>query len=159
MTVTITPAPVRKSVTVDAPIDKAFDVFTKGFGRWWPKSYTIGKSPLQSAVIEPATGGRWYEIGEDGAECDWGDVLAWEPPTRLLLAWRIGPDWQYRKELLTEVEVRFVAVGERTTRVELEHRLLENMGEGAERIHQTFDGEHGWSGILAGYAAEAERTA
>jgi uncharacterized protein YndB with AHSA1/START domain len=159
MTITVTPASVRKSIEVDASIDRAFEVFTNGFGRWWPNSYTIGKSPMKNAVIEPANGGRWYEIGEDGSECEWGEVLAWEPPSRLLLAWRIGADWQYRKELLTEVEVRFVSIGENTTRVELEHRLLENMGDDAEGIRQTFDSEHGWSGILAGYATETKRAA
>lgn len=157
MNITIRPAPVRKSVTVQASVERAFDVFTQGFGRWWPASHTIGKSPMKNAVIEPQAGGRWYEIGEDGSECQWGDVLAWEPPTRLLLAWRIGGDWQYRKDLLTEVEVRFVLVNEGATRVELEHRLLENMGEGAESMRQVFESEGGWSGILAGYAAEVAR--
>ena len=128
MTVMIKPATVRKSITVDAPVEKAFEVFTEGFGRWWPVSYSIGKSALKSAVIEPRAGGRWYEIGEDGSQCDWGEVLAWEPPARLLLAWRIGADWQYDPALLTEIEIRFISLGENSTRVELEHRLLENYG-------------------------------
>jgi uncharacterized protein YndB with AHSA1/START domain len=157
MTTMIKPAPVRKSVTVDVPLDKAFDVFTAGFGRWWPASHSIGKSALTNAVIEPKAGGRWYEIGEDGSECDWGEVLAWEPPSRVTLAWRIGADWRYDPELLTEVDVRFVALGENATRVKLEHRLLENIGDAAEAARQTFESERGWSGILAGYAAEAKR--
>lgn len=153
MAVTIKPAPVRKSVTVSAPQSMAFDVFTAGFGQWWPASYSIGKSALKSAVIEPKTGGRWYEIGEDGAQCDWGEVLAWEPPSRVVLVWRIRADWRYDAALLTEVEVRFIPLGEQSTRVELEHRLLENMGEAADAARQTFESEHGWSGILAIYAA------
>jgi uncharacterized protein YndB with AHSA1/START domain len=159
MTTMIKPASVRKSVTVEAPPGKAFDVFTTGFGRWWPASHSIGKSALTTAVIEPKAGGRWYEIGEDGSECDWGEVLAWEPPSRVTLAWRIGADWRYDPALLTEVDVRFVALGENATRVELEHRLLENMGEAAEAARQTFESEHGWGGILDGYAAEARRHA
>lgn len=157
MTVMIKPAPVRKSITVDVPVTKAFEVFTDSFGRWWPASYSIGKSALKSAVIEPRAGGRWYEIGQDGAQCDWGEVLAWEPPSRVLLAWRIGADWRFDPTLLTEVEVRFIKLSEKVTRVELEHRLLENLGDAAEATRQTFESEHGWGGILAGYAAEAGR--
>lgn len=150
MTVMIKPAPVRKSITVDAPVEKAFAVFTEGFGRWWPGSYSIGKSALKTAIMEPRAGGRWYEIGEDGAECNWGEVLEWEPPSRLLLAWRIRGDWQYDSALLTEVEIKFIPLGENSTRVELEHRRLENMGEAAEATRETF--ESGWGGILEGYA-------
>lgn len=149
---TIRPAPVKKSVTVHASPEQAFQNFTENFGRWWPTAYTIGKSPMKNAVIEPRNGGRWYEIGEDGSECQWGEVLAIEPPSRLLLAWRIGPDWRYRENLLTEVEVRFVPIGDRETRVELEHRLLENMGDGAEGIREIFESDRGWAGLLVGYA-------
>jgi uncharacterized protein YndB with AHSA1/START domain len=159
MTTTIRPAAVRKSVTVRASAEEAFRVFTENFGRWWPASYTIGKSPMKNAVIEPRAGGRWYEVGEDGSQCQWGDVLAFEPSSRLLLAWRIGADWQYRPELLTEVEVRFVPVGEGETRVELEHRRLENMGDGTEQTRETFESEHGWSGILASFARSIPGTA
>ncbi|MER9474777.1 SRPBCC family protein [Mesorhizobium sp. M0520] len=159
MTTMIKPAPVRKSVTVEVPLDKAFDVFTTGFGHWWPASHSIGKSALTTAVIEPKAGGRWYEIGEDGSQCDWGEVLAWDPPSRLTLAWRIGAGWRYDPALLTEVEIRFVALGENATRVELEHRLRENMGETAEAMREAFESEGGWSGLLDRYAAEAKRHA
>jgi uncharacterized protein YndB with AHSA1/START domain len=153
MAVPIKPAPVRKAVTVSVPQAKAFDVFTNGFGRWWPSSHSIGKSAQQSAIMEPRTGGRWYEIGEDGTQCDWGEVLVWEPPSRVLLAWRIGADWRYDSALLTEVEIRFIPEGEQSTRVELEHRLLENMGAAGEAARQAFESDRGWSGILASYVA------
>lgn len=156
MTAVIKPAPVRKSVKVGAPIERAFDIFTTGLGRWWPRSHSIGKSPIASAVIEPRAGGRWYEIGEDGSECDWGEVLAWEPPTRVLLAWRIGVDWQFDPKLLTEVDVRFTAIGDGATRVELEHRQLENMGEAAAKAREVFDSEGGWGGLLAAYRSAVE---
>ena len=103
-----------------------------------------------------APGGRWYEIGEDGSECDWGEVLAWEPPTRVLLAWRIGVDWQFDPKLLTEVDVRFTAIGDGETRVELEHRQLENMGEAAAKAREVFDSEGGWGGLLAAYRSAVE---
>lgn len=152
---TISPAPVRQTVTVEAPVEKAFEAFTAQFGRWWPRSHSIGKTPLQTARIEPRVGGRWYEVGEDGSECPWGDVLAWEPPSRILLAWRIGADWRFDPALLTEVEVRFVRLDATTTRVELEHRLLENMGEGAAAARAAFDSDGGWRGILAGFVETA----
>ncbi len=157
MTATIKLAPVMKSMTVDAPLDKAFKVFTAGIGRWWPAAYSIGKSPTKDVIVEPRTGGRWYEVGEDGSECDWGDVIKWEAPGRVVLAWRIRPDWSYDPKLLTEIDIRFVSLGENSTRVDLEHRLLENMGEGAEAARKTFDTEPGWSTLLASYGAEVVR--
>jgi uncharacterized protein YndB with AHSA1/START domain len=146
-------APIRKIITVKASQAKAFEVFTASFGKWWPQSHKIGKSAYKTAIIEPRAGGRWYEIGEDGVECDWGNVLIWEPPARLVLAWRIRADWKYDPNLLTEVEVRFHPAGATETRVELEHRRLENLGDSAEMMRQTFDSDHGWGGILKGYAA------
>lgn len=149
----IQPAPVRKSVTVEASVERAFEVFTRHFGTWWPASHAIGKSPLKTAVIEPRNGGRWYEVDEDGSECEWGEVLAWTPPTRVLLAWRISGNWEYDQELLTEVDVRFTPLSDSSTRVDLEHRLLENMGEAAERARQMFESDGGWSGLLAKFEA------
>jgi uncharacterized protein YndB with AHSA1/START domain len=153
MTQTIRPAPVRRAITVSASPERAFEVFTSHISRWWPPSHKIGAAAFKSAVIEPRVGGRWFEVGDDGSECQWGDVLAWEPPSRLLLAWRIRTDWQFDPALLTEVEVTFVPTGDGGTRVELEHRLLENMGEGAEGARSTFESEQGWPGILERYRA------
>lgn len=156
MTATISPSPVRRSVTVKASPERAFHVFTAGFANWWPKTHSIGAVPQRSSTIEPRTGGRWYETGEDGSECPWGDVIAWEPPQRLALAWRIGADWRYDPELHTEVEVVFVPLADGGTRVELEHRLLENMGPKAEEAAAMLDSEGGWAGILLGFSAAAD---
>jgi uncharacterized protein YndB with AHSA1/START domain len=98
---TVTPAPVRRSVRVAAPQERAFKVFTAGVGRWWPRSHHIGASDLDTVVIEPKAGGRWYERGVDGAECEHGKVLVWEPPARLVLAWQISTDWKYDHDLIT----------------------------------------------------------
>jgi uncharacterized protein YndB with AHSA1/START domain len=146
-------APVRKEITVEVPAATAFTRFAERIGSWWPPGHSIGSSPLKTVVIEPRAAGRWYEIGEDGRECDWGEVLAWEPPARLLLAWRIGAGWRFDPDLLTEVEVRFIPVGERATRVELEHRLLENLGDAAEAMRAQYDDTQGWAGLLVRYAA------
>jgi uncharacterized protein YndB with AHSA1/START domain len=159
MAATIKLAPVRKSITVDAPLQKAFEVFTARIGSWWPSQYSIGKSPMKQVIMEPKTGGRWYEIGEDGGQCDWGEVLEWQAPSRVLLAWRITTDWRYDPDLLTEIDISFVAIGDKSTRVDLEHRLLENLGEGADKTRQIFDTEPGWSTLLAGYAVEVGRSA
>ena len=157
MTQLIKPAPVRKSVDVPAPPARAFDVFTAGFGRWWPRSHTIGKGALANAIVEPRVGGRWYGVDADGSETEWGDVLAWEPPRRIVLAWRIGTDWQYHRDLHTEVEVTFTAVDATTTRVVLEHRMLENMGAAGEGARATFDSPNGWGAILQQYAERVGR--
>jgi uncharacterized protein YndB with AHSA1/START domain len=149
---TIKPAPVRKSLTVPAAPARAFEVFTAGFGRWWPASHSIGDSPLREGVLECRPGGRWYGSLEDGTEAMWGEVLAWDPPGRVLLAWRIGADWKYDPSLLTEVEVTFAPDGGGTL-VTLEHRKLENMGEGAGSLREAFESDGGWMGLLRLYAS------
>ena len=90
----------------------------------------IGTSDFDTAVIEPFAGGRWFERGVDGTEADWGKVLVWEPPQRLVLAWQITPDFQFDPNLVTEIEVRFEAIGPDQTRVDLEHRLFDRFGAG-----------------------------
>jgi uncharacterized protein YndB with AHSA1/START domain len=152
----ITPAPVRKSVVVNANAARAFDVFTNNISRWWPTTHTITKSPLKETIIEPFVKGRWYQVGEDGSECDTGHVLAWEPPHRLLLAWQLNPDWQFDPNLVTEVEIKFIAESERRTRVELEHRHLERMGAKADAARDAVNSPNGWSAILEAFRQLAE---
>lgn len=154
----IRPAPVRRSVVVAAPPERAFAVFVERFDAWWPASHSIGRAPIARAVLEPFAGGRWYEVGTDGAECPWGDVVVYEPPARLVLAWRIGADWTFHADLLTEVEVRFEAV-DGGTRVDLEHRGLERMGDAAAAARAALDSPQGWAGILDLYAQVAGEAA
>ena len=144
---------VRQSIVVEASQDKAFAAFTSGHDTWWPREFHIGGAEMEEAVLERRAGGRWYERGVDGSECEWGKVLVWEPPARLVLAWQITGEWAYDRDLLTEVEVRFVAEGPDRTRVELEHRGLDAYGDATERMRDQFDS--GWPGILAGFAAAA----
>jgi uncharacterized protein YndB with AHSA1/START domain len=150
-TATIKPAPVRRSVTVKVPQARAFEVFTDGFGRWWPPSHHIGKTAMTGGVIEPRVGGRWYETCEDGSQCDWGKVVVWEPPSRLVLAWQLDSQFRYDPALVTEVEVRFTAEGE-ATRVDLEHRNLERFGAEIEKVRGSIDGPNGWRTVLAQFA-------
>jgi uncharacterized protein YndB with AHSA1/START domain len=153
-TATITPAPIRKTLELRASPEKAFRVFTAGIDRWWPKSKTVGKAPLKEVVIEPRVGGRWYGLDVEGGIDLWGDVLAWEPPGRVLLAWRISSRWQCDPKVHTEVEVTFTDLGDGRCRVDFEHRDLANLGEGALESAQLMDG--GWGGILEQYKAVAE---
>jgi uncharacterized protein YndB with AHSA1/START domain len=149
---TITPAPVRRSVTVAASRQRAWTVFTSDIGLWWPRTHHIGAAAMRSATIEPRAGGRWFETGEDGSETPWGEVLAWDPPGRLVMVWRIGGDFTYNPALHTEVEVVFTEVAG-GTRVDLEHRHLERMGAAEERARAAFESPNGWGGVLALFAA------
>jgi uncharacterized protein YndB with AHSA1/START domain len=147
---------VRKAITVQAPQDVAWRVFTEKFGTWWPlANYKIGKAAAVDAVIEPRVGGRWYERGDDGSTCDWGSVLTWEPHARLVLSWDISADWQYDAALKTEVEVRFIPQGKSATRIELEHRGLDRYAARRDEMRGILDGEHGWGALLAMYASAA----
>ncbi len=137
--------PVVKTVTVRASSERAFEAFTANMGQWWPKGHTIGAAPFEAVVIEPRVGGRWYERAADGAETNWGKVLAWEPPRRFVLAWQISADWAYDPNLMTEVEVRFEPNADGTV-VTLEHRRLELFGERAQSMADQFDG--GWVGVM-----------
>ncbi len=109
-------------------------------------------------VIEGQTNGRCYSEQEDGTECDWGTVLVWEPPTRLVLAWQVTHEWQYEPDLdkSSEVEIRFTAV-EGGTRIDLEHRHFERHGEGAQTLRDAVGSEGGWGTLLGRYAAAADR--
>ena len=159
MTTTVTIAPVRKSIRVSGSRDHAFEVFTSGLGRWWPRKATVDKSPLKTAVIEPRLGGRWYELSEDGSQADVGKVLVWEPPHRLVIAWQIDGHWQYEPDLVkaSEVEVRFTREADGSTRVDLEHRHLDRHGADGAAIRTAIDSEGGWAGLLAMFAAQAAK--
>jgi uncharacterized protein YndB with AHSA1/START domain len=155
--VVVHPAPVRKSIVVKADLDRSFSAFTSGIGRWWPRSKSIGATAQVDVVLEGRAGGRWYERGTDGAECEWGKVLLWEPPARVVLAWQIGSNWKYDPALLTEVEVTFTALaGGGATRVDVEHRHLERFGTEAARLRDAFDSEAGWNGVLKSFASVAD---
>ena len=149
---------VQHSVTVNAPVEKAFKVYTEEFTTWWPPQHHIGAAELAEAVLEAKPGGRWYERGVDGSECEWGRVLAYEPPTRLLLSWQIDGTWQYDPDLdhASEVEVRFTDLGAGRTRIDLEHRGFERHGETGPTVHGGVSAAGGWPMIMERLAKTIE---
>jgi uncharacterized protein YciI/uncharacterized protein YndB with AHSA1/START domain len=151
-------APVRHQVVVNAPVQRAFDVFTDGFGTWWPKTHTISTVPVERAIIEPRAGGRCYDRAADGSECDWGQVLAWEPPSRLVLAWQVDGSWSYEPEVdnASRVTITFTALGDKT-QVTLVHDEFErHLTGGTELAAGVRDG---WGGALRAYTAAVAEAA
>lgn len=149
-----TTAPVRQSIVVEVPIERAFEVFTTQFGSFKPREHNLLAVPIAETVFEPRVGGHIYDRGTDGSECRWARVLAYEPPHRVLLSWDISPTWQIESnpDKTSEWEVRFIAETPERTRVELEHRNLERHGEGWERERDGVAGEQGWPLYLRRYA-------
>jgi uncharacterized protein YndB with AHSA1/START domain len=148
---------VQSSIVVDAPIDKAFSVFTEGIGSWFPSEYNLLEVEIAERIFEPRVGGRVYDRGTDGSECHWARVLAYDPPNQVVFSWDISPQWQIEAdpEKTSEVDVRFVAEGPDRTRVELEHRNLDRHGSGWERTRESVAGEGGWPGCLQTFAERA----
>ncbi len=143
---------VKRSVVVGVDAATAFDVFTNGLDRWWLRGYHIGSADMVEAVLEPWHGGRWFERDADGNECDWGYVLAYEPPHRLVLAWQIDAHWRHDPSLITEVEVHFVPRDANTTAVEVEHRNLDRFGPDAHQMQIIFESPNGWVGLLQAFS-------
>ena len=150
----MTITPIVRSVTVRTSPARAFDLFTGQMGRWWPVGKAVGADPHVEIVIEPMSGGRWYERDAAGRETAWGKVLAWEPPNRVLLAWQLNSKFAYDPAFLTEVELTFAAADDGGAVVTLEHRNLERFGADAEKIASDLAG--GWPGMLSGFAAYAD---
>lgn len=149
--------PITGTVTIGVPVEQAFRVFTESFDAWWPHQYHIGQAEVAEVILEPREGGRWYERGVDGSECDWGRVLAWEPPHRLVFTWQISGEWRFDPdpEHASEIEVWFRADGPRQTTVEVEHRLLDRL-VGGQAVHDAIRGGGGWPVLLEGFAKAVE---
>jgi uncharacterized protein YndB with AHSA1/START domain len=146
---------IRTSIVVEAPIERAFSVFTEDFGSFKPPEHNMLGVEIAETVFEPRVGGSVYDRGVDGSECRWARVLAYEPPSRVLLSWDISPHWQIETNLekTSEVEVRFIAETPQRTRVELEHRQLQRHGDGWEGVREGVRGNEGWPLYLERFAA------
>jgi uncharacterized protein YndB with AHSA1/START domain len=154
---TTIPAPIRSVVTAPLPLERAFALFARQFGTWWPREYTWSGDTLVDIGVEPRVGGRCFEIGPDQFRVDWGRVLAWEPPKRLLLAWQISPRREPQPDPAkgSEVEVRFEEAGQSHTRVTLEHRRFERHGGDEAAYRDALASAKGWPWILQRYVEAA----
>ncbi|GAA2795084.1 SRPBCC family protein [Crossiella cryophila] len=148
-------AVVRKQIVVEAPVERAFDVFTRRFGDFKPAEHNLLGVEIAETVFEPRVGGHIYDRGVDGSECRWARVLTYEPPDRVVFSWDIGPRWQVETEQAntSEVEVRFIAETPQRTRVELEHRDIDRHGPGWESLTDGVAGDAGWPLYLDRFAA------
>ena len=145
---------IRHEVVVDAPIERAFAVFTTGFGRFKPPDHNLLAVDIAETVFEPRVGGHVYDKGVDGSESHWARVLVYEPPDRVVISWDISPQWEIETDpaKTSEVDVRFTAEGPDRTRVTLEHRNLDRHGDGWESVREGVDAEQGWPLYLRRYA-------
>lgn len=149
-------APVRRTLHVKAPVAHAFEVFTAGLTRWWPDNHGVGPKPIAKVLMEPKLGGRWLEIAENGAETVVATIIAWEPPRRVAMLWRINAQWEPDSTMRSEVDVRFTPDGADATAVELLHHKFETMGaEDGATMRKSVDG--GWPPLLERFVAEAEK--
>jgi len=141
-------ATVKRTLRVGVPIDYAFRMLTEKMEAWWPASHHIGKVPFAEIIVEPRVGGRWMERGANGEECQWGTILAWDPPKQVVFSWQLQADWSFSPDMsrASEVVFAFFAEGPEATRMEFEHRHLERHGQGWEAIRKGVEG--GWAGIL-----------
>ena len=144
MTTTAPIPPITATATVGLPVDRAFRVFTEDFTGWWPHQYHIGQAEVAEILLEPHVGGRWYERDVDGSECDWGRVLVWGPPHRLVFTWQINGSWQFDPdpEHASEIEVVFTEDGPGQTTVAVEHRHLDRL-DGGQGIYDAIRGGGG----------------
>jgi uncharacterized protein YndB with AHSA1/START domain len=145
--------PVRKSVVVNTGVERAFELFIDKFDSIKPREHNLLSVPIAETVFEPRIGGHIYDVGIDGSQCKWARVLAYEPPSRVVFSWDIGPTWQLEADpaKTSEVEVRFIAESDDRTRVELEHRHLERHGTAWRAVADGVDGEAGWPLYLSRY--------
>jgi uncharacterized protein YndB with AHSA1/START domain len=148
------PVTIRHDIVVNAPLDRAFRVFTERFGDFKPREHNLLGVPITETVFEARVGGHIYDRGEDGSLCKWARVLAYEPPNRVVFSWDIGPTWQVTSDLsrTSEVEVRFIAESAERTHVELTHRHIERHGDGWQAVAAGVDGDAGWPLYLGRYA-------
>jgi uncharacterized protein YndB with AHSA1/START domain len=148
---------VTKSITVEAPIERAFQVFTEEMQTWWPPEHHLLDAPLAEMVVEPRGGGDIYDLGTDGSKCRWARVLRYEPPTLFVFSWDIDLQWQIETDLerTSEVAITFTPEGDARTRVDLEHRNLDRHGDGWEKLREAVGGPDGWGLGLGRFAQTA----
>lgn len=144
---------INKELVIAASQETCFNVFTQKMDSWWPRDHHVGKSPMCEMLLEAKPEGRWYSKHEDGSEVNVGTVLTYDPYSLLVLNWQINADFQYDPNVFTEVAVRFIAEGPKTTRVKMEHKDLDRMGQGGKAVESM---DSGWGFIMNLYKDAAE---
>jgi hypothetical protein len=144
---------IQKELLVGASQATAFNVFTSKMDLWWPRTHHIGKSPMTELILESGVNGRWYSKHEDGSEVNIGYVMQWQPNDLLVLCWQVNGNFQYDPELVTEIEVQFIAEGPDTTKVKMEHKNMNRLGSGGKTMESM---DEGWGYILEMYKKSAE---
>jgi uncharacterized protein YndB with AHSA1/START domain len=150
----MTVAPIQRLVHTRAAPASAFAIFTGRIGEWWPKGQTPAPKPHVALIIEPHVDGRWFERDADGSETQWGKVLVWTPPHRLVLAWQLNSDFRYDPTLVTEVEITFTPAADGGTDVKLEHRDLQKFSPHIPRMVNSVGG--GWTAKVREFAEFAD---
>lgn len=143
--------PLRLAFDVACPQEQAFALWTERIATWWPADHTASGEDSASVVLEPRLGGRLYERTSEGVEIPWGEITLWEPPRRLGYLWHLRTD----RADATDVEVTFSARPGGATRVEVEHRGWERLGDGGEAWRAR--NERGWSTLIPHYEEAARR--
>ncbi len=152
------PEPVLASAQIGAPLAHVFDVFTRELGSWWPRDYTFSGDRLAAAGIDHLRGGSWFEVDAAGDRVEWGEVLSWEPPERIVLSWRVGLDrTQTDPSEASEVEFTFRSLAPALTEVSVEHRRFGRHGAGADSMREGMASDQGWSRILSGLSRAASQ--
>ena len=151
------PTSVSITLTIDAPVEHCFKVFTDDFSAWWPAEHHIGKAEMADCLMDARVGGRWYEIGVDGSECEWGSVLAWDPPRHVALSWHLNGEFEYVADpaRASRVDVRFTEEDGGGTRVDFVHSQLDRHGATWEQLKAGVASPGGWPGILDRFSASA----
>jgi uncharacterized protein YndB with AHSA1/START domain len=149
---------VHASIVVNAPLERAFEVFTEDFGQFKPPEHNMLGVEIAETIFEPRVGGHLYDRGVDGSTCAWARVLVYEPPNRVVLSWDISPSWQIETDpaKASEWEVRFTSEAPGRTRVDLEHRNLDRHGDGWDGVRDGVAADDGWPRYLQAYAALIE---
>lgn len=143
--------PLEIEFAVACSPEHAFGVWATKTSMWWPSSHSVSGDPALTVTIEPYVGGRIFERTSQGVEHDWGEVLVWEPPTRLSYLWHIYGD----PRDATEVEITFT--GDRAgTTVRISHRGWERLGARGDRLRERNHG--GWTGLLPPYREACTRS-
>ncbi|AYF78469.1 ATPase [Nocardia yunnanensis] len=153
MTQSLSDKDVRVEFVVEAPPDRAFEVFTVGIDSWWPRAHHIGAGDLVEEVMEPRPGGRCYGREADGTECPWGTVLEWDPPHHVAFSWQISLDWKYQPDpaRASRVDVTFAPEGSDRTRVTLVHSGFERHGTDWGSMRDAVGSPEGWPALTETY--------